>query len=225
MKSLGTRERDAIDAAQDMASFTSLEDFVRRTGIGAKPLAALAEAGAFDVFEVSRRDALWQVRGLRGSERPALPVAVRERNPAFAALDAFETIGWDYRAANHSPRGHPLAPLRDVLREQGLPTAREITALPDGRRVRYAGVVICRQRPGTAAGVTFMTMEDETGFVNLVVWKQVFDRFATLARAANFIGIAGRLQVDQGVTHLIAERFFTPRLDARPRTMRSRDFH
>ena len=185
----------------------------------------LAASGAFEVFDVSRRDALWQVRGLLARERPALPVAVRERSPAFESLDAFETIGWDYRAANHSPRGHPLAPLRDTLREQGLPTAREIAALPDGRRVRYAGVVICRQRPGTAAGVTFMTMEDETGFVNLVVWKQVFDRFATLARSANFVGVAGRLQVEERVVHLIAERFFTPRLDARPHRTRSRDFH
>ncbi len=225
VKTLGAREQEAIEAAQDMAPFTSLEDFVRRSGIGAKQLAALAEAGAFEVFRVSRRDALWQVRGLRARVRPELPITVRERSPAFESLDAFETIGWDYRAANHSPRGHPLAPLREVLREQGLPSAREVAALGDGRRVRYAGVVICRQRPGTAAGVTFMTMEDETGFVNLVVWKQVFDRFATLARSANFVGVAGRLQVEQNVVHLIAERFFTPRLNERPHRTRSRDFH
>lgn len=96
--------------------------------------------------------------------------------------------------------------------------------MPDGRRVRYAGVVICRQRPGTASGVTFMTLEDETGFVNLVLWKPVFERHAIVAKTTGFLGVTGKLQVQEGVTHLVADELWVP--DVRlPVQTRSRDFH
>jgi error-prone DNA polymerase len=97
--------------------------------------------------------------------------------------------------------------------------------MPDGRRARYAGLVICRQRPGTASGVVFMTMEDETGFVNLVVWDPVFRENAVLIKTTSFLGVTGRLQVQDGVTHVIAERFWSPDLDERPAETASRDFH
>ena len=92
-------------------------------------------------------------------------------------------------------------------------------------RLRYAGLVICRQRPGTASGVVFMTLEDETGFVNLVVWSQVFERHAILIKTAGFLGVSGRLQIQDGVTHLIADDFWLPKLRDRPAPARSRDFH
>ena len=95
----------------------------------------------------------------------------------------------------------------------------------DGQRVRYAGLVICRQRPGTASGVTFMTLEDETGFVNLVIWKQVFDDYAVLARTASFLGVTGTLQAESGVVHLIADALWTPEIATPPATAGSRDFH
>ncbi len=225
VKQLGARERRAITAARELRPFASLDDLLCRAKVGEKALTALAEAGAFDVFGLSRRDALWEVRALVRSGRATLPVQVRERPAHLPALDALETIGWDYDAARHSPRGHPLAELRDVLASQGLPDARTLTSWADGRRVRYAGIVICRQRPGTASGVTFMTLEDETGFVNVVIWKQVFDRHAVIARGAHFLGITGKLQVEQGVTHLVADRLWTPSLEREPTRRGSRDFH
>jgi error-prone DNA polymerase len=79
-------------------------------------------------------------------------------------LSAFQTVLWDYRTQGHSARSHPLAAVREELRGLGLPTAREVVAAPNGRRMQYAGLVICRQQPGTAKGVTFLTLEDETGF-------------------------------------------------------------
>ena len=106
-----------------------------------------------------------------------------------------------------------------------LPDARTLVAMPDGQRARYAGLVICRQRPGTASGVTFMTLEDETGFVNVVVWPAVFDSYATLVKTSPFLGVTGRLQVQQGVMHVIAEELWTPRVGAHPADIRSRDFH
>ena len=119
-----------------------------------------------------------------GSPAAVLPLDPREPRPDFAPLGAFETIEWDYRFSGHSTHGHPLAPHRAALAAQRLPDARTVAALPHGRRVRYAGIVICRQRPATASGTTFMTLEDETGFVNVVLWKRVFDDHAVLARTA-----------------------------------------
>jgi error-prone DNA polymerase len=104
-----------------------------------------------------------------------------------------------------------------------------------GSRVRYAGLVICRQRPGTAGGVTFMTLEDETGFVNVVLWPNVFKRYVTLAKTARFLGVTGTLQADlsacgraqagQGVVHLVADKLWRPHLDANLATVPSRDVH
>ena len=93
-----------------------------------------------------------------------------------------------------------------------------------GQRVSYAGLVICRQRPGTAGGTVFMTLEDETGFVNVVLWERVFARYAALAKTATFLGVTGTLQVEQGVVHLVAERLWSPRLQREPASVGSRDF-
>jgi error-prone DNA polymerase len=100
-----------------------------------------------------------------------------------------------------------------------------VSAMRDGQRVDYVGVVICRQRPGTASGVTFMTMEDETGFVNVVVWAQVFEEHSVLVRTATLLGVAGRLQIQEGIVHLIADGFFAPELPREVATADSRDFH
>jgi len=96
--------------------------------------------------------------------------------------------------------------------------------MKDGNNVRYAGLVICRQRPGTAGGVVFMTLEDETGFVNVVVWESVFQRYSVLAKTVSFLGITGTLQVEDSIVHLIAETLWEPRLELRPSGTSSRDF-
>jgi len=97
--------------------------------------------------------------------------------------------------------------------------------MKNGERVRYAGLVICRQRPGTAGGVVFMTLEDETGFVNAVVWESVFQRYSVLAKTVSFLGITGTLQSEDGVVHLVAEELWEPRVELKPASARSRDFH
>jgi error-prone DNA polymerase len=148
-----------------------------------------------------------------------------EATPAFEGLGPAETIGWDYRTTGHSPRGHPLAPLREKLRARRLPDARTVSSLPQGRLVHYAGLVICRQRPGTASGVVFMTLEDETGFVNVVIWSRVYEKHRVLVRTTSFLGVTGRLQVQDGVVHLVAESFWTPKTVLAPARVGSRDFH
>ncbi len=226
VKSL-SEERDwrPVAAARAERPFTSPADFSRRTRLDDRVLQRLAEAGAFAPFEKRRRAALWEAQGLGAASETPLPVTPDEPLPDFDPLNDFQTIDWDYRFSTHSTRGHPLAPLREALTAQKLPDARTVAGMPDGRRVRYAGLVICRQRPGTASGVTFMTLEDETGFVNVVIWQRVFDDHAVLARTASFLGVSGKLQSESGVVHVVADALWAPEIPSRPPTAGSRDFH
>ncbi|MBI4081765.1 MAG: error-prone DNA polymerase, partial [Candidatus Lambdaproteobacteria bacterium] len=224
VKGLGAEQGARIETARRAGPFRQIESFAARTGLGEKALAALSATGAFESLGVDRRGALWLARGVLRLPRPALPLDPAEAAPGFAPLDRLETIGWDRRHSHHSVRGHPLAPLRPALRALGLPEARALNRMPDGRRVRYAGLVLNRQHPSTAKGVVFMTLEDETGLVNLVVWPAVFAAQAALARTASFLGVTGTLQAQEGVTHLVVERFWLPELERRPEAMQSRDF-
>ncbi len=226
VKGLGERERERLASAPP--PYADLADFARRTGLGKRPLLALAEAGAFGSMGLDRRGALWAVRGLLAHARDGLdlaPPTQPEVLPTFARLAAAEEVSWDYRASLHSARGHPMARLRDGLSRRRVPSAVELAKLADGRRATYVGMVICRQRPGTASGVVFMTLEDETGFVNLVVWRQVFERFEAVAKTAVLLEVRGRVQSEHGVVHLVAEELRVPPADAPAGLPRSRDFH
>ncbi|EGV20436.1 error-prone DNA polymerase [Thiocapsa marina] len=227
VKGLARAQWERLTAARAERPFASVEDLVRRTGLNAGMLSRLAESGALSALEPQRRSALWQVAGAVHEEDAPLDPGSRERAAVFADLDAFEAIVWDHRTSLHSTLGHPLAPLRERLRAQRLPDAAEVRAMPHGRRTRYAGLVICRQRPATASGVLFMTFEDETGFVNLVVWNQVLERYARLIKTTNLLGVTGRIQQQDSVPHLIADAFWDPQslLQVRLEATYSRDFH
>ena len=143
----------------------------------------------------------------------------------FAGLSKLDEILWDHRTSDHSPRGHPLGPLRAELRARRMPDAQTISRARHGQRVEYVGIVICRQRPSTASGVTFMTLEDETGFVNLVVWAAVFEKYSIIARSQSLLGVSGTLQVQEGIVHLIASALWVPELSRPVDAIGSRDFH
>jgi error-prone DNA polymerase len=225
IKGIGCAEREKIETATRQGPFASMEDFCKRTRLNEKSLETLAEAGAFEGISATRRSAIWESRGVSWNSERLLPIERFEKKLEFDELDDFETIAWDYRSSSHSTRGHPLAPLRNSLRAMGIPDAQSIATLGNGSPVRYAGLVICRQRPGTASGVTFMTLEDETGFVNLVLWNQVFQSHVVLVKTSRFLGVTGKIQAEQGVVHVIAESLWTPRLHVQPELVRSRDFH
>jgi error-prone DNA polymerase len=224
VKGLGEQAGHTITTTREACAYHSLADFVRCTGMVSEVVSVLAEAGALGSLEGDRRAALWEGRGLVRRHGETLPLPPRDVTPTFAPLTPDEVITWDYRTTRHSPRGHPLQPLRPFLQAHGLPEARKIGALPDGTLVRYVGVVITRQRPGTAKGVVFLTLEDETGFVNVVLWPPVFRRYAALAKTARLVGVTGRLQVQAGVVHLIARQLWVPQLPLTPTTNASRDF-
>ncbi len=227
VRGLGEGDGARLEAAMDQAPFRDIADVARRSGLSGDKLESLAEAGAFACFGPfgpDRRGALWEVLGTESGGPPPLPLKNRGAQPRFQPLNNLETILWDHQAAGHSAQGHLLKPRRAELAARGLPTAQELNGMPDGRSVRYVGLVICRQRPGTAQGVTFMTLEDETGFVNLVIWEKVFERNALLARTLHCMGVTGNLQVGEGVVHLVVETVWDPKLEDRTLRLRSRDF-
>jgi error-prone DNA polymerase len=224
-----TRDWPRIQAARAKRPFDSLDDLVTRTELDDRTLAKLATTGALDILtqvapDETRRTALWDLHALTPRRNDTLRIPTHEPRPKLRPLSALEHIAWDYRHSHHSARGHPLEPLRDALAAQDLPDARTVQALPHGEKVRYAGLVIGRQRPGTASGVTFITLEDETGFVNLVVWKQIFERYIVLVKTASFLGVTGDVQKEDGVVHIVANRFWEPRVRSSVERIRSRDF-
>ncbi|HHN74507.1 MAG TPA: DNA polymerase III subunit alpha [Acidobacteria bacterium] len=225
VKGLRRQSWERLEAAREQAPFASYEDCVRRSGMAEADLLRLAEAGAFEALGQGRRQALWEGRRLVRRREQALPLPVEDEAQRFAPLDLFDTVSWDYRRTSHSPRAHPVETVREQLAAQGLPTAEQVRRMRDGRRVRYAGAVICRQRPGTAGGVTFLTLEDETGFVNVVIWKDVWKRYALLVKTHPLLGLTGKVQSEQGVVHVVAESFWAPRLERQPARSRSHDFH
>jgi error-prone DNA polymerase len=231
VKGLRKDQGEKILAARTHGPFQSIDDFVRRTGCEEGALTRLAEAGAFERLDPQRRNALWKTVGSvreRDSEREhpgqsELSLGV-EDDVDFDDLNDYETIAWDYGSTGHSTRGHLLTPVRHELRAMGLPDARTVWRMQGGRRVRYAGIVINRQRPSTAKGVVFMTLEDETGFVNVIVWRDVFKKFEILGKTASFLGVTGKLQSEEGVVHLVAESLWDPATMRKPSRRKSRDF-
>ncbi len=214
------RDWPRIERAREHGPFRSVEDFARRTGLGTRALGQLARAGALEGLRPNRREALWEAL------RPVTPLPLgRAGPPRLPALAPLETVAWDYRTSGLSPRAHPLEPLRPWLRARGFPDARGVKGLPHGARVDYAGAVICRQRPGTARGTVFLTLEDETGLVNVVVRAHVLERHPALVRAAPVLGVSGRIEAAHGVVHVVAERLWLPPLPTAPPCAPSRDFH
>jgi error-prone DNA polymerase len=223
VKGLGVIERERIE--DTAGPYPNLATFVRDTRLNKKALHALAEAGAFECFGLNRRDAIWQVRSLSRYTQDSLALEPASSQISFSSLFEDDKVLWDYRASHHSTRGHPMRSIRPALTSRGIPDAVTVRDRPHGANVRYVGLVICRQRPGTASGVNFFTLEDETGFVNLVLWKQVFERHAALAKTAALLGVTGEVQKADGVVHLIAKSLWSPDVPLSPEGTRSRDFH
>ncbi|MFP4210052.1 MAG: error-prone DNA polymerase [Alkalispirochaeta sp.] len=223
-----------------------LPGIFRDLGIDRDRAIRIVEAGVFDAQGIPRRDAVWVAMERRsslgrtvdaprsggggrlaGTARSIAPVLVNERprEPTFRHLDAFERIAWDYRAGGHSTAAHPLEPYREWLSERGYPTATNVRDAEHDDRISYIGMVICRQRPSTASGTVFMTLEDETGFVNLIIWKKRYEEMRPVLLTASFLGVRGAIQNSDGVVHLIVESVWHPELPRRPVTPGSRDFH
>jgi error-prone DNA polymerase len=223
MKGFGARQRGGLERAREAVS---LDDFARRSGLDRGRLAALAEAGALTVFKGARRAALWRLRDPTHARREPLFLPDSEPPPAAleVPLSTPKRVALDRKRSRHSARGHPVEGIRNQLGKQGFLSSVALGQVTDGERVRCAGLVICRQRPGTAKGVTFITLEDEGGFINGIIWRAVFERFELVLKGAGFLAISGRLQHRDGVRHVIVHRLWVPQLEVLPAAPESYDF-
>jgi error-prone DNA polymerase len=216
--------RQLIEArAQD--EFGNVEALLLRAGLSRKDRECLAAAGAFASSAGHRRNAAWLVAGVEA--RPALlrDAPIRETAADLPAPTEGEDIVADYASLGLTLGRHPLALLRPRLRRLRMATAEELLRAPNGATVRTAGLVTCRQRPGTASGVIFVTLEDETGQVNVVVWNKVSERQRRPLLAARLLGVHGVLQRESGVIHLIAGKLVDHSDLLGALLARSRDFH
>lgn len=210
----------AIMAARAEGPFADLDDLRLRARLTPAAMDRLAEADAYGSLKLSRRQGMWAARGAPPVASAPLfeAMGLREadgRPPeALPELAPSEEVVGDYQTIRLSLKGHPVRYLRDRLEAAGARTAADYPGVANGKRVVVGGVVLVRQRPGTAKGVCFMTVEDETGVANLVLWPDVFERLRPVAMGARMVLARGKVQTAEGVTHLVVEELedWTPML-------------
>ena len=202
--------------------YDSVRDLWLRSGFSPAALEKLADADAFRSLGLDRRQALWAVRGLdRVGDQDALPLFAASRPEREAEPDAKlppmplgAHVVEDYRRLSLSLKAHPTSFMRARLQARGIVRSEALASVKSGERVTVAGLVLVRQRPGTAKGVIFMTLEDETGVANVIVWPKAFERLRAIVLGARFVAVTGKLQNEQGVIHVVADRMddLTPML-------------
>ena len=203
--------------------YSSVRDLWLRSGLQKSVIERLADADAFRSLKLSRRDALWAVRALDvKSATEELPLFEQVRHvdlqvePATKLPDMLpgEQVIEDYRYLSLSLKAHPVSFLREELQKMGITRNVDLLTVSNGKRVTIAGLVLVRQRPGSAKGVIFMTLEDETGVANAIVWSKIFDKYRSVVMGARLVKIRGRLQSQSGVIHTVVEHIedMTPAL-------------
>ena len=208
VKSFGEDAARRVEAARGDAAFASVQDLTRRADLSRRELEALADAGALRELSGNRHLTFWQVAGSE-QELPLAPVAANaEGTPLLVPPTEGQNIAADYRTQGLTLGRHPLALLREQLTADHVVTAAGLLDLPHGRVVRVAGIVTARQRPQSAAGVMFITLEDETGYVNLIVWEGVWSRARRIANGSRLLAVHGMLQKEGLVTHVVAQKLF-----------------
>jgi error-prone DNA polymerase len=223
VSSLAESAAERIVAARQAAPFSSWADFVRRTRFGNPVLSTLAKADAFRSLGLSRREALWRALARRESS-PLFDGGEDEAMVALPRMSPQQEVVADYQTGGLSLRSHPLRFLRNRLQQHGIVTASDLATLEPDRRYRVAGLVLMRQRPGTARGITFMTIEDETGTANLIVHRGTWERFHHVARRAGALIARGILQRQHDVIHLLVDRLDDLTAELADVESRSRDF-
>jgi error-prone DNA polymerase len=205
----------AIVAARADKSFASIDDLWRRTDVPVAALGQIAEADAFrPSLQLARRDALWAIKALRDEPLPLFASAsaregetvleIREPAVALRPMTTGGEVVEDYGHVGLSLRNHPVFFLREELRRKRSITCDEAMQTRDGRWVEVAGLVLMRQRPGTAKGVMFITIEDETGIANLIVWPSLYEKQRRIILSAGMLGVRGRVQREGEIVHIIA---------------------
>ncbi len=225
VKGLSEAGGKRIAAARGAHPFDDVADLVRRAELNRHDIEALAAAGALARLSGHRRRALWDVSGIERMPPLLVDAPIGDAVPVLTPPDEGENIIADYASLGLTLGRHPLALLRDRLQRQRMLTAAELHTLPHGRVTRVTGLVTGRQRPGTASGVTFVTLEDETGMINVIVWRDLAERQRRELLRANLLTVYGTLEREGEVVHLIAARLQDQTALLGKLAMRSRDFH
>lgn len=205
--------------------YDSVRDLGFRSGLSRAVIERLAEADAFRSLGLDRRDALWAVKALDPAPAAdALPLfALAENNAEAGEAEMFlprmrlgEQVVEDYRSLSLSLKAHPLSFLRNTLARERVTPNDQLGIIPSGGRVTVAGLVLVRQRPGSAKGVIFMTLEDEGHVANVIVWPKLFEKYRAIVIGSRLVKVTGRLQAESGVIHVVAEHIedITARLAA-----------
>ncbi|MBO9186196.1 error-prone DNA polymerase [Rhizobium sp. L80/93] len=221
----GVSEGDMRDllVARRGAGYVSVRDFWLRSGLARIDIEKLADADCFRSIGLNRREALWAVRALDAKNAaenlPLFDLADRadlqvEPEVTLPAMLPGEEVIEDYRALSLSLKAHPVEFLRTEFTAMGIVRNVDLLTVPSGRKLIIAGLVLVRQRPGSAKGVVFMTLEDETGVSNAIVWPKIFEKYRSIAMGARLVKIHGRLQSANGVIHVVADHLedLTPAL-------------
>jgi error-prone DNA polymerase len=214
-----------IIEARRLRPFDSVADLAHRASLDRRDLARLADADALAALAGHRHGAMWDVAGVDRLPPLLAGSTFAEDDPVLPAPTEGQNIVADYRTLSLTLRRHPLALLRGQLQRRRLVTAADIAQAPHGRLVRTAGIVIGRQRPDTASGVVFVTLEDETGATNVIVWRDLGDRQRRELLGAKLLAVFGKVEREGRVVHVLAGRLadLSPLLGDLP--ARSRDFH
>ncbi len=212
---LAAEDAGRILLARAERPFTSIGDIWRRSKVKPAALERLAQADAFQAFGLDRRAALWEIKGL--GERPPPLLALLETSepdPILKPLTAGREVVEDYRATQLSLRAHPVSFLRSELRRRGMISCADLERTRDGRRIELAGIILVRQRPGSAKGVLFITLEDETGVANAILWPDRFEANRRAVMSSAMLSITGRVQREGTVIHVIVDKLadLTPML-------------
>ena len=195
-----------ILAARQAGAFTSVEDMWRRSGVPLVTLEKLAKADAFDGLGLDRRQALWAICGLGEKPLPLLAGIERREAPApLLPLSAGREVVEDYRATQLTLRQHPVFFLRGELTQHRVARCADLARIKDGRRVEVAGIILVRQKPGSAKGVLFITVEDESGVANIILWPDRFEAQQTVVMSSAMISATGKVQREGQVIHVIAD--------------------
>ncbi len=216
VRGLSNADGAAIVGARSTTLFDSIDDVWRRSGVQRGAIEKLADADAFHAFGADRRQGLWKVRGLGEAPLPLFAAADRaaetisaegiEPSVALRPLTDGREVIEDYRSLQLSLRAHPLTFVRGELARRGVTKCAELTNIRDGRHVEVAGIILVRQKPGSAKGVLFITIEDETGIANGILWPDRFERQRRTIMSASMIGMKGRVQKEGEVIHVICDR-------------------
>jgi hypothetical protein len=225
VKGLSAEGGKRLVAARAARAFADVPDLAARAALGGKDLGALASAGALKSLAGHRHRARWQVAGVEKPTALLDRVRFAEALPMLRRPTEGEDIAADYGHLGVSLGRHPLALLRGRLTAMGVLDARSVAAAEPGMRVHAAGLVITRQRPSSASGVTFVTLEDETGYLNLVVWESLAQSARRALLGSALLGVVGKVQKESGVLHVIAERLYDHSELLGKLVTHSRDFH